>query len=722
MRRLALIAGVVLLLTTAFGVASARESESGFTAARTGPLAGVTGNHDRFQSQTGQDSTVLERFFHWGQGVTYGDPFAKFFPSLAPIPMIHLSTTGSDGTKEIITPGDIAAGRGDSYLIALNEGIARWGRGIYIRPLGEMNNYQNPYAAYNQAGTPRDAAHSTAAYKKAFARIYLILHGGPLSAINAKLRALGMPPVTGPDLLVNPFPKLRVIWSPLAGGVPRVGGNAPEAYYPGPAYVDVEGGDIYDESLRDNAPWPDLEALYKLALSHRKTFSIPEWGLIGIDDAAFVDHMCSFLRDHRATEMQAFTEGVPGSRYDLASKPSSRAAYRRCVTPLAGSLPGWATGTVAKQIALSVTPDVPSGPSPLSVRFAIVARLNVPVEHWQLLFGDGTQIGADGPPPARTAPHIYGQDGIYNPTLVVYPAPPFKLEAAQFLASATVTAGNAIKPVVGFTVTPTTGSAPLKAVFRLLLDLPVPVESWEIAYGDGVVGSNDGAPSSHFAGYTYKTAGSFRAILILNGSQSRQFVSYTDITVTGGSSGKPPPATSTVTGTVRVNGKPFTGGIIQYGSKVDVTGGTVTLKTDLGKLTAYGAGLFAQFVLLRGAESGKPIVELRLTGGNFQACKTGRHSASFGNRRPPKYVRGLWAQSKGGARTRGKNLVASVGSSLPTRRRYLSANGRLAAWLTADRCDGTLATVKHGSVVVTDLVHKKKIVLRAGQSYLAKRP
>jgi hypothetical protein len=33
----------------------------------------------------------------------------------------------------VITPGAIAAGPGDGYLIALNTAIASWGKGIYTR-------------------------------------------------------------------------------------------------------------------------------------------------------------------------------------------------------------------------------------------------------------------------------------------------------------------------------------------------------------------------------------------------------------------------------------------------------------------------------------------------------------------------------------------------------------------------------------------------------------
>ena len=41
-------------------------------------------------------------------------------------------------------------------------------------------------------------------------------------------------------------------------------------------------------------------------------------------------------------------------------------------------------------------------------------------------------------------------------------------------------------------------------------------------------------------------------------------------------------------------------------------------------------------------------------------------------------------------------------------------------WTIADLCDGTLVHDITDSVVVNDFVHHKTIVLRAGQSYLAK--
>jgi hypothetical protein len=336
---LAVVAAAIAVSAGIGGASAAHSSKDGATAR--GPIAGGAGNPARFQQLTGEKPVVVETFLAWGQGQTFGAPFSALFPTLAPIPMIHLGTNGRTG-NEAMTPGVIARGGGDGYLIALNQAISAWGKGIYVFPMAEMNNPGSLWAGYSLDGSPRNAAHSPASYRKAFARIYLILHGGPVAQVNAKLRALGLPAVKGGALAANPFPRLRIVWTPLAGSRPNVPGNAPAMYYPGPAYVDVEGADIYDETVPDGAPWSELEALYRTAVSHHKPYALSEWGLIRVDDPTFVKHMCTFLTTHRATELQVFYTGRPGSVLDLSKKPKSKAVFRQCVTPLAGPTPAWA--------------------------------------------------------------------------------------------------------------------------------------------------------------------------------------------------------------------------------------------------------------------------------------------------------------------------------------------------------------------------------------------
>jgi hypothetical protein len=309
-------------------------------AAQARPLLGVFGNGARFQSLTGQASQVRLAFLGWGQGLTYGSPFVTLFETFGPVPMIHLDTADGRSAREAITPAQIAAGKGDDYLDALNQAISRYGRGIYVRPMAEMNNSGNLWSGFTRSGAPRPG-HSPADYRKAFARIYLILHGGPAARIDATLKKLGMPGVSG-DLASNPFPRLRIVWNPLAAGTPRIAANAPEAYYPGRAYVDVEGADIYDETSGDTAPWQATEDLYKASIVHGKPFSIPEFGLIGVDDPAFVTHACTFLRTHRRIEEASFSTGRPGGPLDISAKPRSKAAYQACIPRLGAGLPAWA--------------------------------------------------------------------------------------------------------------------------------------------------------------------------------------------------------------------------------------------------------------------------------------------------------------------------------------------------------------------------------------------
>ena len=101
------------------------------------------------------------------------------------------------------------------------------------------------------------------------------------------------------------------------------------------AYVEpacTEIGAACEVDIRGKAEWEADENLYE---AHpRKPFSLPEWGLWGIDDPAFVRRMGQFVRTHRRTELLSYFESAPGSLFDLATKPRSRAAYRAAITTL----------------------------------------------------------------------------------------------------------------------------------------------------------------------------------------------------------------------------------------------------------------------------------------------------------------------------------------------------------------------------------------------------
>jgi hypothetical protein len=321
MRRVVLVGLLALVVALA---ASA-------SAAAPGPLLGITGNLPRFTGLVGQRSTVHQAFLGWGQGQSYGSPFRELLPMFGPVPMLHLGTAARPPSrKEAITPAAIAAGAGDGYLIALNGAINEWGKLVYIRPMAEMNNPRSLYSYERK----HDAAHSPVAYRHAFCRVFVILHGGSAAKVDALLRRFGLGPV-GRDLPVNPYPTaLRVIWNPLAGI--EHGPNPAARYFPGNACVDLIGNDMFSSSIGGGS-FEENQALYDAHPT--KPYSLPEWGLEGVDDPAFIRRICDFVKMHRRTEMAAYYESKPGSIYDLGDKPKSRAVYRRCITPIGGPVP-----------------------------------------------------------------------------------------------------------------------------------------------------------------------------------------------------------------------------------------------------------------------------------------------------------------------------------------------------------------------------------------------
>jgi hypothetical protein len=289
-------------------------------AAYAGVLLGVHGNSSRFASQTGQQSEIHHTFMTYGNGRS----LHQIVSTMGPVPLLALNTPSG------LTPRAIALGQTDQFLFELNATVAGWpGDRFYVRPLPEMNAYWVKSSAYNQNGTPKGEAYSTKWNRKALARIAVVLRGGAHDQMSSKLAQLGLPPVSA-DLPAT-TPKLRIVWNPQGFGAPDVPGNSAQAYYPGDAYVDVVGDDLYD--IRGHgATWAAAEKLYDEHPS--KPYAFPEWGLWGLDDPTFVRAMATFVKQHHRIEFISYFSGRGGSVWDLDSKPASRAAYRSLITPL----------------------------------------------------------------------------------------------------------------------------------------------------------------------------------------------------------------------------------------------------------------------------------------------------------------------------------------------------------------------------------------------------
>ena len=156
------------------------------------------------------------------------------------------------------------------------------------------------------------------------------------------------------------------------------------------------------------------------------------------------------------------------------------------------------------------------------------------------------------------------------------------------------------------------------------------------------------------------------------------------------------PAAGYPAGRIKLPGQPtysriMRGQTLASGTSIDVSNGRGVALTDgrQGRLTISGQRDGVPSIV-RLARIGR-VVELRLTRGNLEACA--------------KPARRIWANGKGNFRVRGR--YASV------------SKGRW--WLTTDYCDRTVIQARTGSLLVRDLVKKANVVVRAPNTYIARR-
>ena len=284
-------------------------------------LTGLSGgyNGQPFSNQVGVDLEVFGVFVMWGQLGDYvfeaGDRAGRL--------MIHVSTTPGQLQREVISPGEVAAGKGDAYLLRLNRAVAAWGKPTYIRFLAEMNQADNGYAGFDRNGRSRGRDHSPATFVKAWRRATLILRGGPKAAIDARLRKLGLPAVQGgPEEL--PTPQLAMVWVPQTRGTPDIPANMPIKYWPGPQYVDWVGTDFY--SRYPNFHW--LTDFYNRFRG--KPFVFGEWGIWGAENPRWVTQLFDWVRARKRVKMMLYNQGFQHKGvFRLDNYPRSRAEIKR---------------------------------------------------------------------------------------------------------------------------------------------------------------------------------------------------------------------------------------------------------------------------------------------------------------------------------------------------------------------------------------------------------
>ncbi|HEX5608469.1 MAG TPA: hypothetical protein VFX45_00080 [Solirubrobacterales bacterium] len=288
-----LLAGLALPAGAGAGLLEPRGDRVWFGISDTGDMA----DFGAFSDALDKHPAVIESFRTWGSD--FPESIQRWQTANAR-PMIHITTADSGDGHELITPAGIASGAGDEYLVRLNRLFFEKEMPAYIRPLGEPNRCLNVYAAYDCEGKGRDAAHSPRAYKRAFRRIYVIVHGGGKArTINRRLGEAGLPPL---QLEIGGLPKapVAVVWSPLPAGSPTVPHNRPRHYYPGSRWVDWAGTDFY----AGYPEWKALNGLYKRFSG--KPFAITEWGIESGDDPAFVTKLFNWVESHPRAKMLVY--------------------------------------------------------------------------------------------------------------------------------------------------------------------------------------------------------------------------------------------------------------------------------------------------------------------------------------------------------------------------------------------------------------------------------
>jgi hypothetical protein len=287
-------------------------------------LTGLSGGYDLspFAGQVAQKPSVLGVFVVWGR---LGEYVFRSPQAAGTGLMIHISTTDGYGAPEQITPGAIARGGGDDYLLRLNRRIADYGKPTYVRFLAEMNQVNNAYSAFNRDGSSRGAAHSPAAFKAAWRRATLILRGGPVDAVNARLARLHLPPVRGAGAgEALPAAPVAMAWVPQTRGTPDIAANMPIRYWPGAKYVDWVGTDFYSRFPRFD--W--LSQFYERFKG--KPFVFGEWALWGGDDPGFVRDLFRWINARPRVKLVLYNQGFQANGpFRLNQYPRSRAELRR---------------------------------------------------------------------------------------------------------------------------------------------------------------------------------------------------------------------------------------------------------------------------------------------------------------------------------------------------------------------------------------------------------
>jgi hypothetical protein len=250
-----------------------------------------------FVHRTGHKPAVWEQFISWNHSYSWAIRLAEQQGTRL---MLALSTAPGQDQAGTISPGAIAAGRGDRWLLALKRDLVDFDGPVYLRFLGEMNNCHNAYAPLSCSGASRGRAYSARAYIRAYRHVAKLLRAGGA--------------------------QIAMVWSPMTGGSPMVSSLDPSRFWPGRSYVDWVATSFYSKFPRFD--W--LSAYYaRFAGRYRLPFMFAEWAMWENGDPGFVRSVLSWTRSHRRTRMLVYNQGKrTNGPFRLGQFPSAAGALR----------------------------------------------------------------------------------------------------------------------------------------------------------------------------------------------------------------------------------------------------------------------------------------------------------------------------------------------------------------------------------------------------------
>jgi hypothetical protein len=268
-----------------------------------------------YSSAVGKHAAIYQEFVAWGQWLPGITQDAKTNRS-----RLMMMVTTRFGSKNMISPGGIATGAGDQWLIGLGQQLSASGNITYLRLMAEMNNCNNAYAALNCDGSSRGPQYSSAVFKQAWRRVALIMRGGVVKLIDKQLAALGLPALRT-SLKYLPTPKVAMVWVPMVGGSPDVASLAPSAYFPGRRWIDWVGTDFYSRYPN----WTGLSSFYG-AYAHVAPFAFGEYAIWDGDNPSWAHTLFSWVSAHPRTQMMVYNDASPD--FYLSHFPASAAVIR----------------------------------------------------------------------------------------------------------------------------------------------------------------------------------------------------------------------------------------------------------------------------------------------------------------------------------------------------------------------------------------------------------